>query len=211
MTSAARTTSSVPRLRELTFAVDADVAHRFNRCGVHLTGGNGPTGETPRHDHHPATSPMQPPAVSKAQISLQTNNWARTTNRRLRPFDSSNRRLRPFDSRTRPTLIGSSLRTKRRFKRALDLRRRATAERLIGGAADHSDRISCLGARKLLDLAWRAHSHSSRKIRRSAISCPSGLSWSCRMTSAQTSLGEVRTRRGTRRAPLVERVSEASL
>jgi hypothetical protein len=31
------------------------------------------------------------------------------------------------------------------------------------------------------------------------------------MTSAQTSLGEVRTRRGTRRAPLVERVSEASL
>jgi hypothetical protein len=33
------------------------------------------------------------------------------------------------------------------------------------------------------------HSHSSRKIRRSAISCPSGLSWSCRMTSAWTSLG----------------------
>src|SRR4030095_14736977 len=43
-------------------------------------------------------------------------------------------------------------------------------------------------------MPWRAHSHSSKKIRRSAISCPSGLSWSCRMTSARTSLGEVRTR-----------------
>ena len=49
-------------------------------------------------------------------------------------------------------------------------------------------------------MSWRAHSHSSRKIRRSAISCPSGLSWSCRMTSARTSLGEVRTRRRSRRA-----------
>jgi hypothetical protein len=49
-------------------------------------------------------------------------------------------------------------------------------------------------------MPWRAHSHSSRKIRRSAISCPSGLSWSCRMTSARTSLGEVRTRRRSRRA-----------
>jgi hypothetical protein len=47
---------------------------------------------------------------------------------------------------------------------------------------------------------WWAHSHSSRKIRRSAISCPSGLWWSCRMTSARTLLGEVRTRRRSRRA-----------
>jgi hypothetical protein len=49
-------------------------------------------------------------------------------------------------------------------------------------------------------MRWRAHSHCSRKIRRSAISCPSGLSWSCRMKSARTSLGEVRTRRRSRRA-----------
>ena len=49
-------------------------------------------------------------------------------------------------------------------------------------------------------MPWRAHSHSSRKIRRSAISCPSGLSWNYRMTSARTSLGEVRTRRRSRRA-----------
>ena len=48
-------------------------------------------------------------------------------------------------------------------------------------------------------MPWRAHSHSSRKIRRSAISCPSDLSWSCRMTSARTSLGEVRTPRRARR------------
>jgi hypothetical protein len=59
-------------------------------------------------------------------------------------------------------------------------------------------------------MPWRAHSHSSRKIRRSAICCPSGLSWSCRITSARTSLGggqdpkEVLTRRWS------ERVSEAS-
>jgi hypothetical protein len=49
-------------------------------------------------------------------------------------------------------------------------------------------------------MRWRAHSHCSRKIRRSAISCPSGLSWSCRMKSARTSLGDVRTRRRSRRA-----------
>ena len=44
------------------------------------------------------------------------------------------------------------------------------------------------------------HSHSSRKIRRSAISRPSGLSWSCRMTSGSDLAGEVRTRRRSRLA-----------
>ena len=47
-------------------------------------------------------------------------------------------------------------------------------------------------------------------IRRSAISCPSGLSLSCRMPSARTSLGEVRTRRRSPTRRWSERVSEAS-
>ena len=48
-------------------------------------------------------------------------------------------------------------------------------------------------------MPWRAHSHSSRKIMRPAISCPSGLSWEL-PASARTSLVEVRTPRRSRRA-----------
>jgi hypothetical protein len=68
------------------------------------------------------------------------------------------------------------------------------AEQLIGEAADHSDKD--LGARQLLDHALAGPLPLLQEDQEiEAISCPSGLSWSCRMTSARTSLGEVRTRR----------------
>jgi hypothetical protein len=51
------------------------------------------------------------------------------------------------------------------------------------------DKITSLGRDSSSIMPWRALSHSSRKIRRSAFSCRSGLSWSCGMTSARTSLG----------------------
>jgi hypothetical protein len=50
-------------------------------------------------------------------------------------------------------------------------------------------RISCLGARQLLDHALPGPLPLLQEDQEIGHPCPSGLSWSCRMTSARTSLG----------------------